>query len=112
MPEQILFIETAAHFVDQIRLEDTRVGKLYRLVLTIVLRQSKTCEWGHYRTCRARVCRRVVAGIHVIFVAEVMVNSQRTSIQGIAPGNLRLIARNPARSAIDRRSQADVRKVL
>ncbi len=51
--QQILLVESTARFVDESRLKDTRVRKLHGLVLTIVLRQTKSRIRGHNRTRRA-----------------------------------------------------------
>src|SRR5580693_10135600 len=51
--QQILLVEPATRLVDERGLKDTRVRHLHSLVLTIVLRQTKSHIRGHNRTGRA-----------------------------------------------------------
>ena len=114
---QSLLIEAAARLIDHIGAEYMRVGKGERVVSAFILLQTQSGIRILHQVAGSGGTRRIVDTVDMVAFGEVMVNTKRAYVTNRASRQQGLVsaeivgAVNRARHRIDRRGEADLRKV-
>src|SRR5882762_7399659 len=113
MAQKGLPIKSAARLVDDRRAEGVGERKRKRVVLAVILRQSKAGVWAYHRKRRVYLCRHVVHPIEMIPFREVMIHPQSADVlSGIATQNSVEAPRNSSIGRINRRTEANLREIV
>src|SRR5882762_5411248 len=112
MPQKGLPIKSAARFVDDRRTEGMSERKRKRVVLTVILCQSKAGVRTHHRKRCVHLCRHVVHAIKMIPLREVMIHPQSADVlRGITAQNGVEAPGNPSIGRINRRTESNFREI-
>ena len=103
-------LNTAASFVDHIRVENAIVGNGNRVVSTLLLLQPKAGIGTHDRLIGDGRSGPGVDDVHTVLVAEIVVNAQCSCIDDASTGQNRVISGN-APTSVNGRTNTDFREV-